>query len=71
MNNKNMNGMLTVKQVADRLHVNKETVYRWLRTGKLAGSKLGDKLWRITDDSLADFLSHRTGAKSEHAKPSD
>lgn len=56
-----MNNILTVRQIADKLQVNKETVYRWLRTGKLTSYK-ANKLWRVAEDDLTSFLKQRTGA---------
>jgi len=53
-----MNGILTVRQIAEKLQVNTETVYRWLRNGKLAGYK-ANRLWRIGDLDLNAFLQHR------------
>jgi excisionase family DNA binding protein len=47
---------LTPEQVADRLQVVVETVYRWLRTGKLRGSRLGRKTWRVAEPDLNDFM---------------
>jgi len=38
-----MNGILTVRQIAEKLQVNTETVYRWLRDGKLTGYKANDR----------------------------
>ena len=65
-----MNGILTVKQIATKLQVNKVTVYRWLRDGKLAGYR-ANKLWRIAEDDLTSFLKQRTGAESEHGETVD
>ncbi len=48
--------LLTVKQVAKQLDVNIETIYRWLRSGKLKGNKLGHELWRISDSDLNEFI---------------
>lgn len=33
--------MLTVLQVADRLHKDPETIRRWIRSGRLRASKVG------------------------------
>jgi len=50
-----MNGILTVRQIAEKLQVNTETVYRWLRDGKLIGYK-ANRLWRIGESDLKAFL---------------
>lgn len=47
---------LTPEQAAERLQVVVETVYRWLREGKLRGSKLSRKMWRIAEPDLNDFM---------------
>ncbi len=51
-----MNHVLTPQMVAVRLHVGKETVLHWLRTGKLKGKKLGYRTWRIAEDDLEEFI---------------
>ncbi len=47
--------VLTPEQAADYLQVNKETVYRYIRDGKLAASKLG-RTYRIPRRSLELLL---------------
>ncbi len=47
---------LTPEQAAERLQVVVATVYRWLREGKLRGSKLSRKMWRISEPDLNDFM---------------
>ena len=49
--------LLTPEQVAERLQVKPHTIQEWLRTGRLAGVKLG-KLWRVRASDLEAFLSH-------------
>jgi excisionase family DNA binding protein len=46
---------LTVKQVAERLQIGEVTVLRWLRSGKLAGIKLGGNRigWRVPESEVA------------------
>jgi len=53
-----MNGILTVRQIAEKLQVNTETVYRWLRDGKLTGYK-ANRLWRVSEQDLGAFLQRR------------
>lgn len=45
-------GYLTVSEVADRLRVAPQTVYRWCRAGRLVATKIG-KEWRIPTDQVA------------------
>ncbi len=56
MNNK---ALLTVDEVADFLRVAPNTVYRWLRSGKIKGTKIG-KEWRIAQNVLAEFAGLNT-----------
>lgn len=53
-----MNGILTVRQIAEKLQVNTETVYRWLRNGKLTGYR-ANRLWRIGEYDLEAFLRQK------------
>ena len=53
-----MNGILTVRQIAEKLQVNTETVYRWLRAGKLTGYR-ANRLWRVGESDLEAFLKRR------------
>ena len=46
---------LTVEEVAAKLKIESETVYRWLRSGKLKGTKLAESSWRISSEELAKF----------------
>lgn len=50
---------LTPDQVAVRLQLHVETIYRWLRAGRLPGIRLSRKAWRITEADLTDFLRSR------------
>jgi excisionase family DNA binding protein len=47
---------LTPEQVAERLQLGTETVYRYLRTGKLRGRRISHKAWRIAEIDLASFM---------------
>jgi excisionase family DNA binding protein len=51
-----MNGVMTPQEVADRLKLNKDTVLRLIRSGKLPAVKIGSKTYRITEDALAAFM---------------
>ena len=50
---------LTPKQAAERLQVCTVTVLYWLRTGRLRGSKLGYRTWRIPTAEIAAFLERQ------------
>ncbi|MFC7442717.1 helix-turn-helix domain-containing protein [Laceyella putida] len=47
----------TPEEVADILRVNINSVYQWIKEGKLAHAKLGVRMIRISDDQLQDFFS--------------
>jgi len=53
--------LLTIDEVAQRLRVHRNTVYRWCRTGRLRTVKLG-KQWRIPEDELEGKL-HGSGSE--------
>ena len=46
----------TPKEVAELLKVTKETVWRWIRVGKLKATRLGGTgSYRISTEALNDF----------------
>ena len=51
----NAREIFTPEQAAQFLQVNRETVYRYIRDGKLAASQLG-RSYRITRRNLDDLL---------------
>jgi excisionase family DNA binding protein len=51
---------LTPEQAAEQLQVVTTTVYRWLRSGKLRGSLVSAKAWRITQRELNAFMRRQT-----------
>lgn len=51
-----MNGVLTVGEVAAKLRVSDESVYRLVRTGQLRSVRIGG-LWRIPQEALDSFLA--------------
>ena len=58
-----MREVLTPEQTADYLQVNRETVYRYIREGKLAASKLG-RTYRLPKRSL-DLLLWATRTRED------
>ena len=58
--------LLTVRQVAERLQVNAETVRRWLRSGGMHGISLGSDRggWRIAESEVERFLSAANDVKA-------
>ena len=54
--------VLTVAQVAERLKVNPETVRRWLRSGQMRGTLLGDRAgYRVRETEVDAFLERGQG----------
>jgi len=45
--------LLTIKEVADRLKLNPQTVRRWVRAGLLPASRVGRRQWRVREQDLA------------------
>jgi len=50
---------LTPEEVSEKLQLGVETIYRWLRSGKLRGSRISHKAWRITERELASFMKRQ------------
>jgi excisionase family DNA binding protein len=50
--------LLTVEEVAERVQASAYTVRKWMRDGKLRGTKLGgDRLgWRVTESEVRRFV---------------
>lgn len=46
---------LTVEETADLLRVHKNTIYRWVREGRLPSTRIG-KQWRIPRQALERLL---------------
>jgi excisionase family DNA binding protein len=50
---------LNPEQVAEKLQLAVETVYRWLRAGKIRGSRISPKAWRVSERELASFMKRQ------------
>jgi excisionase family DNA binding protein len=50
---------LTPGQAASRLQVSRNTILEWLRDGRLRGSKLGYRTWRVTTAEIEAFLERQ------------
>ena len=57
----NVEKLLTTKAVAEILLVKPDTLRTWLRTGKLKGVKVGNRLWRVRESELEVFLREGEG----------
>jgi excisionase family DNA binding protein len=51
--------LYTPREVAEYLRVDTNTIYRWLRDGKLGGAKIG-RDYRISESQLRAFLEERS-----------
>ena len=49
--------LLKVSEVANQLKVTPEIVYRWIRSGRIAGVHIGERLVRVDEKELELFLS--------------
>ena len=47
--------LLEVKDVCALYHVDKKTVYRWIKAGKLTGKKAGQK-WLFSHEAVVGVL---------------
>lgn len=56
--------LLTMEQVAKRLGVSLKTVYRWIDSGELPVSLLGERTYRIFERDLIKFVYSRRITKS-------
>lgn len=50
-----VNRLYTPAEVAERYKVKKDTVWTWIRKGKLRASRICGKLYRISEEALAEF----------------
>lgn len=48
--------MLTVSEVAERLHVHENTVRNWISRGDLQAQRLGPRMIRISWSSIIEFI---------------
>jgi len=58
------NKMLTVKEVADYLRVDRVTVWRWCKQGTIPASQIGHH-WRIDREDLLQILKTTQPANLE------
>jgi len=49
---------LTVGQVAEMLQIKVQTVYKYLRAGKIPGVRVGS-IWRVNEEDLLKFLKSK------------
>ena len=56
-----MHEILTVNEIADYLKVERKTIYRLVKQGKIPGRKVGGT-WRFKKDTLDGWLAGSRGA---------
>lgn len=44
------------EEIAQKLRIDRETIYRHLRSGKLKGNKIGGASWRISQEDLDKYI---------------
>ena len=49
-------GLWTLAEFAGMLRVSQQSIYNWLKQGRLTGVKLGGR-WRFRDEDLRRFLN--------------
>ncbi len=54
---------LNTKEVAEILGVHQKTVHQWLRTGRLSGTKISYRAWRIPRSALEDFIEQNSNTR--------
>ena len=54
--------LYTVKEVAEMLHFQPNTIRLWLEAGKLRGIKVGWQ-WRVRESDLQEFMKENTEQK--------
>lgn len=54
--------LLTLNETAAYLRVSRDTVARWVSSGKLRGSKIGAQ-WRFESEDVRRFLEERKTGK--------
>ncbi len=62
--------LLTAKQVQELLHVDRTTIYRMLKDGRLKGIKVGSQ-WRFSAEQVETLLSVGKSKKDEEISPED
>jgi excisionase family DNA binding protein len=57
-----MHEIMTVREVAEYLHLSEATVYQMARNGQIPVARIG-KTWRFTKESINNWLSKSTEPK--------
>lgn len=57
----------TPEEAGEILSLHKETIYRWLRSGKLPGTKVSHKCWRISLAQIEQMMQAAAHQQTERA----
>lgn len=60
--------LYTLDEVVEIVQVTKRTLYNYIKAGTLHAVKVG-KYWRVSAESLADFVSKGTPIVDENRRP--
>ena len=58
---------MTLKEVADYLHLNERTIYKWAQEGTIPASKLGSA-WRFRRSEIDTWVEQRKNIRSSPAE---
>jgi excisionase family DNA binding protein len=57
--------LLNPKQVAEILGIHQKTVHLWLRSGRLKGTKISYRAWRIPRSALNSFIESNSNLSKQ------
>ena len=58
-------GLLTISQTADYLRLSDKTVRRLISNQKLAAYKVGERVWRVKESDIVNYLKERSNEKKD------
>lgn len=61
---------MTLKEVAEYLHLNERTVYKWAQDGTMPASKLGGT-WRFRKSDIDLWVEKHKNVRNDSPNPED
>jgi excisionase family DNA binding protein len=61
----NDENLMTVREVAQYLNLEKQTIYNWLRIGKLNGWRLVGRMWRFKRSEIEEWIRRGNNAERQ------
>ena len=58
-------GLLTISQTADYLQLSNKTVRRLINDQKLPAYKVGERVWRVKESDILQYLSDNANKRKE------